>query len=77
MAAWTLAQAQAKVTEWMTAETKVAEGQAYSIAGRMMTRADLREIREEIKFWGAQVERLELAASSGSAGMRVRTGVPL
>ncbi len=74
MAAWTLAQAQAKVVEWMAAESKVAEGQAYSIAGRMMTRADLREIREQIKFWAGEVAKLE---KSSTGGMRMRQGVPL
>lgn len=72
MAAWTLAQAQAKVDEWMAAETKVAEGQSYMIAGRAMTRADLGEIREQLKFWAGEVNRLSTAG-----GIRIRTGVPL
>ena len=75
MPAWTLAQAQAKLEEWKTAETKVAEGQAYSISGaggtgRMMTRADLGAIHAQILFYSNLVNKLE------RSGIRIRQGVP-
>jgi hypothetical protein len=71
MAAWTLAEAKAKLDEWKLAETKVAEGQAYSIAGRMMTRANLGEISQTILFYTNLVTKLE------RGGIRIRQGVPL
>jgi hypothetical protein len=75
MPAWTLTEAQAKLAEWKLAETKVAEGQAYSISGaggtgRMMTRADLGLIAQRIQFYANLVDQLE------RGGIRVRQGVP-
>lgn len=71
MAAFTLAEAKAKLTEWKSAETKVAEGQAYIIAGRSMTRADLVAIAERISYYSAMVRQLE------RGGIRIRQGVPI
>lgn len=58
MAGITLAQATAQLTAWLNASTAVASGQAYSIAGRSLTRADAKEIRENITFWEAKVQKL-------------------
>jgi len=44
---------------WLEAEAAVATSQSYQIGGRMLTRANLREIRNEIVFWQNQVARLE------------------
>jgi hypothetical protein len=71
VAAFTLAQARAKLDEWKLAETKVAEGQAYQIAGRIMTRADLAAIAERIAFYSKLVTNLE------RGGIRIRQGVPI
>lgn len=75
MASWTLAEAEAKLAEWKAAETKIAQGQAYSVnspsGGRALTRADLGQVREQIIFYTNLVNRLE------RGGMRVRQGVPL
>lgn len=64
----TLAQAEAQLTAWLTASTKVASGQSYAVGGRTITRADAREIRENIKFWNDMVKSLN------GKGMRI-TGV--
>ncbi len=53
---------------WVEAETKVASGQEYEIAGRRLKRADLDMIGARIKYWNAEVQRL----SSGTTGARVR-----
>lgn len=58
MAGITLAQASAQLTAWIAASTAVAEGQSYSIAGRSLTRANSREIRENIEYWDAKVQVL-------------------
>jgi len=70
--AWTLSEARAKLDEWKLAETKVAEGQAYAIAGRAMTRANLAEIRQTIQFYSNLIDKLERPGG----GIRIRTGVP-
>ena len=70
MAGITLAQAEARLTEYMTAESKVLGGQSYSIAGRAMTRANLKEIRDGIAYWNAQVKRLT------RGGLKIKFGTP-
>lgn len=57
--AWTLETARKHLDTWMDAELKVATGQSYTIGTRSLTRANLNEIREQIKFWRTEVEGLE------------------
>ena len=71
MAGITLAQAEAKLTEYLAAETKVLSGQAYSIAGRSFTRANLKEIRDGISYWEAKVKSLT------RGGLTMKFGTPV
>jgi hypothetical protein len=68
----TLAQAQAKLTEYMTAESKVLAGQSYSIGDRALTRADLEEIRKGLEYWEKKVSML----AAGRTQPPVRQIVP-
>jgi Family of unknown function (DUF6148) len=70
MAGITLAQAETQLTRWMDADTAVATSQAYDMDGRQLTRADAKEIRNNIVFWDAQVKRLT------RGGIRVIGGTP-
>lgn len=54
----TLDQAQAQLDAWLAASLKVAQSQEYRIGDRALTRADAGEIREQVRFWQAQVDRL-------------------
>ena len=67
----TLAQAEAKLELWMAADDAVATGQSYSIGTRALTRANSREIRDNISFWADQVNKLT------RGGIRVRGATPL
>lgn len=58
MAGITLVQAESQLTLWLAADQKVASGQSYTIGNRSLTRANAREIRENIVFWDKQVKRL-------------------
>jgi len=58
MAGITLAQAESKLATWLDAEDKVAAGQAYSIAGRSLTRADLSMIGSRVTYWDDKVKAL-------------------
>lgn len=71
MAGITLTQAQAQLTSWLAADTAVAQGQSYAIGTRSLTRAQAREIRENIEFWDRQVKRL-----TRGGGIRVRGITP-
>jgi hypothetical protein len=66
----TIAQAEAKLAEWMEADTAVATGQSYSIGSRSLTRAHSAEIRANIKYWNDMVQRLS------RGGIRVRGVTP-
>ncbi len=69
MAGLTLAQAEQHLNEWLTADSGVAKGRAYSLGGRTITRADAREIRENIRYWQQMVKQL------ARGGMRTREAV--
>lgn len=62
MSGITLAQAEAQLTTWLAASTAVATSQSYTITSgestRVLTRANAKEIRENITFWQGWVTRL-------------------
>lgn len=66
MAQKTLDIANERLDLWLEAEAKVAGGQSYTIGDRTMTRADLSEIRSQIRFWEGRVEQLERRQSNRS-----------
>jgi len=70
MAGITLAQAQAKLTGWMSADDALQSSQEYSMGSRKLTRADSKEIRENIIFWNEQVNALS------RSGRRIIGGTP-
>jgi hypothetical protein len=59
MSAWTLQEAQNHLNIWLAAEVAVATGQSYQINGRRLDRANLYQIREQIKFWSCEVEKIK------------------
>jgi hypothetical protein len=63
MAGITLAQAQAQLAAYLAAETAVLSGQAYEIAGRRMTRADLEAIQKGVAIWNDRVSQLTIQAA--------------
>ena len=73
MAGITLTQAEDQLAVWLAADTAVAGGQQYSIGSRALTRANAKEIRENITYWNGWVQRLQ---NSDSGGMRIRGGTP-
>lgn len=73
MAGITQAQAEAQLALYLAAETAVLGGQAYTINGRSLTRADLAAIQKGIELWDARAK--ELAVTAGGRG-RWRTVVP-
>jgi hypothetical protein len=58
MAGITLEQAEAKLQEYLDAESAILTGQEYQIGGRRLTRANLAEVRSGIDVWDARVKRL-------------------
>jgi len=62
MSGITLAQAEAKLAEYLAAETKVLKGQSVSIDGETLTRANLDAIQRGIDAWDRRVKALANAA---------------
>ncbi|MBF0308119.1 MAG: hypothetical protein HQL56_01135 [Magnetococcales bacterium] len=63
--------AQTHLDEWLAADLAVAKNQAYQIAGRTITRADAKEIRENIDYWQNQLSRAR------RSGIRIRSITPV
>lgn len=51
----TLKIAQDALNAWIKADLSVARGQSYSMNGRSLTLANVREIREQIHYWERRV----------------------
>lgn len=73
MASWTLEEAQSRLSMWLEAEEAVSTGQSYKVGSRAVTRANLKEIADRIKFWRNEVMRLE---NERGTGVRVKRIVP-
>lgn len=70
MAGITLSQAETQFNLWLAADAAVATGQAYTIGNRSLTRANAKEIRDNITYWDNHVKRLT------RGGISVRGGTP-
>ena len=51
----TLQTAKDALAAWIKADLSVAKGQSYSMNGRSLTLANIREIREQIHYWERRV----------------------
>ena len=58
MAGITLTEAIAKLQTWLDADEAVAGGQAYTVKGKSMTKADAKTINDNIVFWDKKVREL-------------------
>ena len=63
MAGITLEEARKHLEVWLSAEAEIATSQSYTIGTRSLTRANLKEVREQIKFWQNKVAELENCAA--------------
>ena len=75
MGAWTLPEAEEQLAAWKAALLAVSTGQSYSIAGRSITRANLKECKDMIEYFGKEIDKLTLAAT-GRTRRRTRQYVP-
>lgn len=71
MAAITLSTAKRHLDAWLEAELACTSSQSYTIGSRTLTRADLEEIGERIKYWNGMVTKLEnLEKNGGRNGIK-------
>ncbi len=64
-----------KLNTWLEAEERIATGQRYKIGTRMLTRANLKEFREEMEYWAAKLAEAKAAETDGGRN-RVYRVVP-
>lgn len=50
---------QERLQIWLDAEAAIAAGQRYQIGTRMLTRADLKQVREEMEYWASRLAEAE------------------
>lgn len=69
MAGITLTQAEAALAGWIAADAALQSGQSVRHeSGRMLTRADAAEVRNNIDFWDKKCQSLGAAAAGGGRG---------
>ena len=68
----TLEIAQKHLDAWLEAELACTTNQSYTIGSRTLTRADLAEIRNTIKYWAGMVTKLEAAKKYGGRNRTMR-----
>ena len=56
--------AQRHLDMWLEAEAAVSTGQSYQIEQMTLTRASLKQIRENIQFWASKVAEAEAEEKS-------------
>ncbi|MCC8356274.1 MAG: DUF4248 domain-containing protein [Oscillospiraceae bacterium] len=61
----TLDAAQRHLEQWMEAELEITTHQSYTIGDRVLTMADLSQVRLVIDYWNEKVKALEAAATNG------------
>ena len=70
MAGITQATAEAKLAEYLTAETAILAGQAVTMNSRALTRADLAQVQAGITIWDRRAKDLT------RGGMKAYNAVP-
>lgn len=61
-----------KLKTWLEAEERIATGQRYQIGTRMLTRADLKEVRAEMEYWAGRLAEAEAEEKGGGRNRMYR-----
>lgn len=69
---YTLEQAQKHLDAWIAAELALSTGQEYTIGKRTLTRVNVNEVMQQIRYWQQQVD-----IANGVAKSRTRRIVPM
>lgn len=72
MAGITLETAKRHLDAWLDAEIAVTNAQSYTIGSRVMTKANLAEIRKTIDYWNTKVIELENIKKHGGRNRAYR-----
>ena len=61
-----------QVNIWLEAERAIATGQSYQIGTRMLTRADLKAVREELEYWAGKLGEADAEEKCGGRNRAYR-----
>lgn len=61
-----------KLKTWLDAEEAVATGQSYQIGTRTLTRADLKQVREQMEYWAGKLAEAEAEEKQGGRNRAYR-----
>lgn len=70
--AFTVVQCNERLQIWLDAEAAIATGQSYTIDNRRLDRANLAQVREQIKFWQIELTKAEATANGRSRRRTMR-----
>ncbi|MEQ6355930.1 DUF6148 family protein [Lysinibacillus sp. M3] len=70
--AFTVAECKERLQIWLNAEVAIATGQSYVIDNRRLERANLAQVREQIKFWKRELAAAQAGANGKSRRRAVR-----
>lgn len=73
--AFTVEEVRKRLQIWLNAEEAIAKSQSYFIDNQRVERANLAQVREQIKFWQRELVKAE-ASTSGRGRRRVTRIVP-
>lgn len=73
--AFSIQEVRDRLKMWLDAEAAIASGQSYSLDNRRLERANLAQVRDQIKFWQKELVKAE-ASASGRGRRRVTRIVP-
>lgn len=72
MAIFSVKLCQKKLNTWLAAEESIATGQSYQIGTRMLTRADLEDVRKEMEYWAGKLAEAEAEENSNGRNKTYR-----
>lgn len=70
--AFTVQECRERLQMWLAAESAIANGQSYAIDNRRLERANLAQVREQIKFWQKELAKAESLSNGRSRRRTVR-----
>lgn len=70
--AFTVTECRERLQIWLKAEEAIASGQSYVIDNRRLERANLAQVREQIKFWKKELATAQAGANGKSRRRAVR-----
>ena len=72
MAVFSKSLCEKKLNTWLAAEEAIATGQSYQIGSRLLTRADLKQVREEMEYWAGKLAEAEAEGKCGGRNRAYR-----